>query len=766
MYFRIEKHENEDFAIESINKLVEEKSRVLSQDLKRVETEVLNLGKWLEYELASYDEVILISYIDDNGLLFDSDDILTTSEKFYEDLQLQTDNISTYVPRNDKISKSRLNNIIKLQQFSSHFITSQNRLSDMSWIYFITPDDLMFLTPSSPLEGFGYSHDFQDDIYYSIAIPENNPERKLLWTNPYTDWLGNGWTITCSYPIYVDDKFLGVLSSDITSQNISSAVSDFRLSDSGFAFLINNGGNVIYHPDSETISQDKGTPLSMNLMTEQQNIEYENILMDMIEGNSGFENYTNTSDDNLHAIAYTGIENSNWSLGLEVNWEMYKNITGLSSSYIFNLILLSICIFMVIGFILYQLILVPINKLVDHTYLIKSGDYSQRIHTNSQTEIGILEMSINNMTDSISNHTKNLKYKTREIEAVFNSYPQIMMKIDKYFNIMLMNSKGMDIVDNDSHSHENIIGSKCYEIIFNRMEPCTNCPKRSTKSSNSEVIREITQDNQLYRITSLPILNKESKVKEWVIFNSNITDKYLLEQSLVQREKMAGIGQMMAGVTHELKNPLTVIKGAEHLMKLTVSEIKSDEDTKKEMNQIFKVIDESIDRSEKIINNLLDFSRKSTHDTETVDLNNILDQVLLIEGYSIRKNKVNLITNYEIDRLKINSNRDILKQIFINIISNAIHALPEEKPELVISTYTNEDRFALVSIKDNGSGISKEIVDKVFEPFFSTKEKEGHGLGLWIVKREMDKLDGEIKVNSIEGKGTEFILKFKKIRIS
>jgi hypothetical protein len=248
MYFRIEKHENEDFAIESINKLVEEKSMVLSHDLKRVETEVLNLGKWIEYEFNNYDSYLLHSYIKDKGLAFNESGFLASHEKLYKELQLQIDNTSTYIPEYDRISMSKLDEINRLQQLSSHFITTQERLTDMGWIYFITPGDMMILTPSTDLEGFGYNHDFKADIYYSIAAPENNPERNLVWTNPYTDWLGNGWTVTCSYPIYLDNEFMGVLAADVTSQNIGSTVSDFRLSDSGFAFLIDSDGNLIYHP--------------------------------------------------------------------------------------------------------------------------------------------------------------------------------------------------------------------------------------------------------------------------------------------------------------------------------------------------------------------------------------------------------------------------------------------------------------------------------------------------------------------------------------
>ena len=86
----------------------------------------------------------------------------------------------------------------------------------------------------------------------------------------------------------------------------------------------------------------------------------------------------------------------------------------------------------------------------------------------------------------------------------------------------------------------------------------------------------------------------------------------------------------------------------------------------------------------------------------------------------------------------IHGNRDILKQIFINLISNAVQALPEEEPRLDISTHSLGGNGVEVRIADNGSGIPKDIMDKIFKPFFSTKGKEGSGLGLWIVKREME----------------------------
>ncbi|SHI39721.1 His Kinase A (phospho-acceptor) domain-containing protein [Dethiosulfatibacter aminovorans DSM 17477] len=734
LYFSVEQKENENFSKESLGKLVEEKSTVLSQDLKRVEYEILHLAKLIE-------------------LTFEKE---TTSSVYSE-----AGTISIYIPTPDNITQYQKTTMEKFEEITPLFATARNRLSDMGWIYFITPDNLMFLTPQSNLDSFGYDHNFENDIYYSIATPENNPGRQLLWTTPYTDWLGKGWTITCSYPVYVNDEFLGVLSADVTSKDISSILSDFRLSDSGFAFLIDSSGSVIYHPESEAISRDKGMPLSMNLITENQNKEYESILLDMANGNNDFKNYINNTDGKLHAIAYSNIDYSGWSLGIDVNWDMYKNITGANKNYLLLISFVSIFIFTIIGILLYRLISLPISKLVTHTRTITSGDYSTRIHIGSNDEIGELESAINTMTDSISEYTENMKYKTKEMEAVFNSYPQIMMKIDKDFNILLMNNKGMDIISEPSDTGKEIIGQKCYSSIFNRSDSCENCPLKNKLSSTEEITREITNGTQLHRITSYPITAKSEPVREWVVFNSNITEKYLLEKTLVQREKMAGIGQMMAGVTHELKNPLMVIKGAEHLLKLTVSESVSSKETTDEINEIFHMIDESVTRAENIISNVLDFSRKSTENEELVDINKILEQVLLIESHSMLRSSIIINTKYDNELSRIHGNRDILKQIFINLISNAVQALPKEEPRLDISTRSLGENAVEVRIADNGSGIPKDIMDKIFKPFFSTKGKEGYGLGLWIVKREMDKMGGTIKVIS-DDEGTEFTLIFNK----
>ena len=348
----------------------------------------------------------------------------------------------------------------------------------------------------------------------------------------------------------------------------------------------------------------------MNLITENQNKEYESILLDMTKGNDDFKNYTNIADETLHAIAYSSIDYSGWSLGIDVNWDMYKNITGVNKNYMMLIIFVSIFVFTIIGILLYRLISLPISKLVTHTRTITSGDYSTRIHIGSNDEIGELESAINTMTDSISEYPENMKYKKKEIEAVFNSYPQIMMKIDKDFNILLMNNKGRDIISESPGTGKDIIGQKCYSAIFSRSDSCENCPLKNKLSSTYEIASEITNGTQLHRIVSYPITAKSGPVREWVVFNSNITEKYLLEKTLVQREKMAGIGQMMAGVTHELKNPIMVIKGAEHLLKHTISESVTNKEITDEINEIFYMIDDSVSRAENIIRNLLDFSRK------------------------------------------------------------------------------------------------------------------------------------------------------------
>jgi signal transduction histidine kinase len=237
-----------------------------------------------------------------------------------------------------------------------------------------------------------------------------------------------------------------------------------------------------------------------------------------------------------------------------------------------------------------------------------------------------------------------------------------------------------------------------------------------------------------------------------VAFNQMINELDRRHKILVESHKIRAVGTLVAGVAHELNNPLNNTM-------LTASMLQEDyriltDQEKEEM--ICDIIMET-DRSQKIVRNLLDFARESETQSIPLNIDKILTDSIRLVLNQLKLSKVSLITNFSKNLPPIHGDAQMLQQVFINLILNAADALAK-KGTIIISTFRNdEEDYVIVEIKDNGPGIPEHILSRIFEPFFTTKAREkGTGLGLSVSKGIVRKLGGYIKVKSELGKGTTF----------
>jgi two-component system NtrC family sensor kinase len=234
-------------------------------------------------------------------------------------------------------------------------------------------------------------------------------------------------------------------------------------------------------------------------------------------------------------------------------------------------------------------------------------------------------------------------------------------------------------------------------------------------------------------------------------FNFMVRKLKEFQEQLVLREKLAALGQMASVVGHEIRNPLGVINNAIYYIK-TRLEMPSGKNPDPKIQKHIGIIEKEIAASDKIINDLLGFSRTRPPMAQSLDLNKIVEDSLSV--ISIPETvKVEIDLSLELPPALVNP--DEIRQVFINLINNAWQAMPEGGT-LKIRTYIEEE-MAQVEISDTGCGISPENMKKLFTPFFSTKTK-GTGLGLAAVQRIVERHKGKIKVRSRVGQGTTFIV--------
>jgi len=254
----------------------------------------------------------------------------------------------------------------------------------------------------------------------------------------------------------------------------------------------------------------------------------------------------------------------------------------------------------------------------------------------------------------------------------------------------------------------------------------------------------------------------ENKVKERTAELENALKTLKETQSqLIQVEKMAAVGQLAAGVAHELNNPLGGILGysqfaLEKISHKPISQF-TEEDTTSFL-QYLKDIEQQTKRCRSIIQSLLKFSRASAKEEfEPTDVNSVIEETLVFIRHQVEKNKVKLVERLEEPLPLIKGHPSQLQQVFTNLILNAVQAMPGGGT-LTITTRVREDTKTVeVSFADTGVGIPEENLDKIFEPFFTTKKVgEGTGLGLSVSYGLIKNHKGEIKVKSRKGEGTTF----------
>lgn len=221
------------------------------------------------------------------------------------------------------------------------------------------------------------------------------------------------------------------------------------------------------------------------------------------------------------------------------------------------------------------------------------------------------------------------------------------------------------------------------------------------------------------------------------------------QEQLIRSEKLAAIGQLAGGVGHELRNPLGAIKNAAYYIKGKMSNSKLGQREPRVM-EFLDIIEDEINTSNKIINDLLGFSRVRKPSVSPVKVGKVVEDAL---SHTAIPENIEVAKNLDADLPEVEIDPDQIQQVFVNMITNAVQAMPEGG-KLTIDA-REKGKFMEVEVADTGSGIPEESINKVFDPLFTTKAK-GIGLGLAVCKAIIDRHEGNIEVRSEVGRGTAF----------
>lgn len=338
------------------------------------------------------------------------------------------------------------------------------------------------------------------------------------------------------------------------------------------------------------------------------------------------------------------------------------------------------------------------------------------------------------------------------LRTLFDSIPASMYIIDQKYNLLAIN---MSRANRANQPPNKLVGGICYEKLFGLSEPCSGCrilETYNTQRTTSRIHRQWMDDERFieWEINTYPIQNEEDVPMQAILIEQDITDKRNLESNLIQSEKLAAVGQLAAGVAHEINNPLAAIIANAQLMLREVPE------ENKDLRDSLKLIEVAGSRASQVVKNLLGFARKEQYDFERIDLNETIHNALSLVQHEINSRSINIILDLNTHLPFATASKDHLQGVWVNLIMNAIDAFDKKPGEIFISTKFNDDKF-LINVIDNGKGISPEKLTRIFEPFFTTKSAgRGTGLGLSVCHRIIKKHGGLISVESELDKGTKF----------
>lgn len=404
-------------------------------------------------------------------------------------------------------------------------------------------------------------------------------------------------------------------------------------------------------------------------------------------------------------------------------------------------------------FLVRKEILLPVRQLLKATALITKGDYGITVPVRSPDELGELGQSFNHMSRVLSETTVSKDFLSAILSHMID--PLIVMNLEG--TIQMVNQATLDLLD---YEKPDLVGQRYHKLLM---------PKDvSSPGAQDETlilkgpVRNLEIDLIKRTGDKVPVLFSSSMMKDEsgahagvIAIAKDVTERKRLEGIIRQSDKMSAVGQLAAGVAHEINNPLGIILGFAQASLRRVA-------PGSELELPLKSIEKESIRCKDLVQDLLTFSRASRVEREPLDINTVIDSALSLINARARTDKVEVRRVFAASLPHILGNSNQIQQMIINLANNAMDAM-ESGGILTFSTESlREGPLSWICLKviDTGTGIPHEILSRIFDPFFTTKPVgKGTGLGLSLVHEMVKKHSGMIDVESRPGH-TQFRIKF------
>ena len=350
--------------------------------------------------------------------------------------------------------------------------------------------------------------------------------------------------------------------------------------------------------------------------------------------------------------------------------------------------------------------------------------------------------------------------RTRELEAqrnfaarIIDSLPVGLYVIDSDYTIRAWNRKRES--GTQGVAREDAVGRLVFDVLDRQPRELLKREFERVFATGEiqqvEMESQATRDARYYRITKIPMRLGDDQITHVITIGEDVTEWREAQHRLAQTEKLAAIGQLAAGVMHEINNPLATILACAEALKLR-------DDGSTRGDEYLEIIDKEVQRCRRIIDRLLDFSRPRTGEKRVVDINDVIEQTLFLLKHHERFKRMVVTKEFTTGLPTIPADPERLIQSFMALLLNAMDAM-NSRGTLTVRSGMNPERGdeLLIEFIDRGVGIKKEELSKIFEPFFTTKPQgRGTGLGLSICYGIIADHRGRIEVESQIGVGSTF----------
>jgi len=560
--------------------------------------------------------------------------------------------------------------------------------------------------------------------------------------------------IVFSTPLYsgprnTKENFRGVALLAVSVDDIAGEyVSQIHVGERGYAWVVDSHGMLVYHPTNPEMIGRNVLKADDSCFACHKSFDAEKKILKGAMMEYGV--YTAPmGEDKLISFSRAKVGTESWIVCVTAP---YSEVTALiAKSMKLYSWLISIIFFTVIGTSIFFIILIKKKTAAD-----------ERARYTAELEHKVVE------------RTSELSREKEKLNAVLSGMGAGVSLIDRDYTVLWAN----DVVTKNIPAP---VGGKCFAAYRGMTKPCDDCPMPAALASGKIEQAEITCRNPAMRraasgdrkgrdlfallsgdssgyfqIVIAPIKDADGNVRHVVELIQDITELRKLKQQMMHSEKLAALGRISAGIAHEIGNPLTSIYSFIQILQGN----KYDDFTQSTLD----TISFHINRIKGIVQQMSGYSRNYHIEKAPVDVNDMVRASLDLLSHEKGMKGCLLDVDYSKSPLTVLADEKWLVSVFVNLVINALDAVPENGGRLAIKTYKEASpsgcMMAVTEVADNGTGIEPENIEKIFDPFYTTKQAgKGTGLGLAVSYNILKELKGDISVLSQPGEGTTFTVR-------